>query len=227
MVFNFYKISSPVIFNETTWGLGTFIYNMVFGHMSYKNYAALTIYRTVEGIAFVFFVGLCNACSVILGKLIGAGEIEEGKRTAKRFSLISPVLGIIIGFAMILLQNQIIFIFNVNGGLSESTVNTVKGLIWIAGTEYFMRLVPYIQIVGIFRPGGDTLTGMILDLIFLWGFALPVTFISAVVLKLPFLAVMAIMLYCEDTLKSILCIRHMLSNKWIKPITEQGKKAMK
>jgi len=225
VLLKFYKISSPVIINESLWGLGTFCYNMIFGHMSYENYAAVTIFRTVEGIAFVFSVGLCNACCVMVGKSIGAGDIDGGLKTSLRFAVIIPILAGIIGGAMILFREPIISIFNITGAITESTQNGVKNIMFVFGTEYFLRQMPYIFIVGIFRPGGDTFTGMKYDIICVWLIALPLTFISGILLQLPFPAVFAVMLYSEDLIKVIWCIRHFISKKWIMPITEEGKKA--
>ena len=78
------------------------------------------------------------------------------------------------------------------------------------------------MIVGIFRSGGDTVTGMKLDLFSQWALSIPITFLAAFVFDLPFVAVFAIMYICEDYLKSILCIRHFLSDRWIRPVTEEG-----
>lgn len=226
VLFNFYKISAPVIINESLWGLGTFCYNMIFGHMSYENYAALTIFRTVEGLAFVFFVGLCNACCVMIGKSIGAGEIDDGLKTAVRFAVIIPVLGIIVGGCLVLLRTPLINIFNITGAITESTQANVRAIIFVYGIEMFLRQIPYIFIVGIFRSGGDTSIGMKYDLICVWLIALPITFVCGIILRLPFPIVFAIMLYSEDLIKSILCIRRFLTKKWIKPITDKGKNAL-
>ena len=57
----------------------------------------------------------------------------------------------------------------------------------------FTRLIPYITMVGIFRAGGDTKTGTIIDVGCLWIFGLPIT---------------------------ALCIIHFVKYKWIKPLTE-------
>ena len=86
-----------------------------------------------------------------------------------------------------------------------------------------MGNIPYIQIVGVFRSGGDTTTGVLYDLSCLWGLSLPVTLLTAFVLKLPFVAVFAIMYISEDVIKSFLCLRHFRSTGWIRPVTPEGK----
>ena len=90
-----------------------------------------------------------------------------------------------------------------------------------------IRNIPYIQIVGVFRSGGDTTTGVYYDLICLWGLSLPVTLLTAFVFKLPFVPVFAIMYLTEDIIKTILCLKHFKSKKWLRPVTPEGQIALK
>lgn len=91
-------------------------------------------------------------------------------------------------------------------------------LLLIYGIEVGMRNIPYISVVGIFRAGGDTKTGMLYDAPILYGFALPLTAVCGLVLKLDFVIVYIIMLLSEDIIKNVLCIRRVLSRKWIMPV---------
>jgi putative MATE family efflux protein len=226
LLLRFYKISAPVILNESMWGLGTVCYIIVFGHMGYEHYAAVTIYRTVEGIAFAFFIGLCSACCVMVGKSIGAGHPDEAYTDARRFTIMIPLISIVVGIAIILLRAQVTGLFNLSGSITQTTVNSANGILFVYGAELFMRNIPYILIVGVFRSGGDTVTGMKYDLLLVWCVALPLTIISAFVLKLPFIAVFAVMLISEDTLKVILCLLRFKSKKWIRPLTDEGRAAV-
>lgn len=225
--FGFYRVSWPVIFNESLWGLGTVCYNIVFGRLGYEHYAAVTIYRTIEGIFFVFFLGLCTASSVLIGKAIGAGHIKEAERDGKRFTVLMVVIAALLGGVIILLRGGLVSLFNLTGNITQTTVDSAMGILAVYAAELPLRQIPYILIVGLFRPGGDTVTGMKYDLMFVWLFALPLTIIAAFVIKLPFVAVFAVMLCAEDIPKSALCIRRFVSRKWIMPITEEGKRAMK
>ncbi len=226
LLIRFYKVSAPVILNESLWGLGTVCYNIIFGRLGYEYYAAITIYRTIEGIAFVFFIGLCNACCVMVGKSIGAGYLEKAYTDARRFTILVPVIAVFVGGAIILLRGPFIGLFNLSGSITQTTIESARGILFVYGAELFMRNIPYILIVGVFRSGGDTVTGMKYDLLLVWCVALPLTIISAFVLKLPFVAVFAVMLITEDTLKVILCLLRFKSKKWIRPLTDEGRAAV-
>lgn len=218
----FFAKAAPIIFNEGMWGLGTLCFNIIYSNMGYEYYAAVTILKTFENIAFVFFVGLCSACSVMVGKSIGAGKIRRGVADARRFTVILPLLSLVLGIVVILFRSQLVGIFNMNHNITQKTVDSAKLILLIYGFHIAIRNIPYVQIVGIFRSGGDTGKGAKYDLICLWLISLPVTFFCAYFLHLPFPVVYALMYVCEDYVKSILCLKHFKSMKWIKPVTEEG-----
>ena len=219
----FYRRAAPVILNECLWGFGTLIFNVIFSNLGYEYYAAVTIHKTFENIAFVCFVGFCNACCIMVGKSIGAGKIERAVLDSRRFAVIIPSVSVIIGVIIILFRAQLVSIFNMGGNISELTQQTAQWILLVYGIEIPIRNIPYIMIVGIFRPGGDTITGMKLDLFSQWALSIPATFLAAFVFDLPFIAVFAIMYIFEDHLKSFLCLKHFVSDRWILPVTEEGK----
>jgi putative MATE family efflux protein len=223
----FFKKALPVMANESMWGLGTFCFNAIFGALGYENYEAVTILRTFENIAFAFFVGLCNASCIMIGKSVGAGKIERAWQDSKRFSVLIPMFGLVLGWTFIIFRAPLVSIFNLSGNISETVLLTAQSLMIVYSLEMPIRNIPYIQIVGVFRSGGDTTTGVYYDLICLWGLSLPVTLLTAFVFKLPFVPVFAIMYLTEDIIKTILCLKHFKSKKWLRPVTPEGQIALK
>lgn len=221
----FLKRAYPVILNETLWGSGTVIFNIIFSNLGAGNYAAVTILRTFESIAFVFFVGLCSASSVIVGKSTGCGDIKSAVRDAKRFTVLVPLLSLFIGIIMIIFRAPIVGLFDMDGKITAETLEIAKTILCIYAIEIPIRNIPYILICGVFRPGGETRKGMRYDLIFLWAVSLPITLLTAFVFRLPFPTVFAITYISEDWLKAIFCIRYFISDRWLKPVTKEGKEA--
>lgn len=211
----FFSISLPVFFNEAMWALGVAGVNMVYGRMGESNIAALTITKTVENLAFVLMIGLCNACGVMIGKNIGEENYEKAHCYAKRFTLLVPALCVLIGGSIILLRPPILSLFS----LSEEAKHAAMILLLVFGFEMPLRNIPYISIVGIFRAGGDTKKGMLFDVSFLWSLSLPVAIVLGLVLKWDFLLVYPLVLLVEDIPKSFFCIRHTLSGKWMRSVT--------
>lgn len=219
----FYKKALPVIFNETMWGAGTFVFNIIFGHMGHEYFAAITILRSFENIAFVFIIGICNACSIMVGKSVGKGKIERCIQDTKRFLIIFPVISAVIAVVIYVFRAEFIGIFNMGNNISEITLNSAMSIMAFYAFEFTIRQVPFLMIVGIFRSGGDTVTGVKYDLLTLWGLSIPATLIAVYVLKVPFTVAFAVMYVFEDYIKSIMCLKYYKSMKWIKPVTSEGK----
>ncbi len=219
----FFSRALPVVFNETLWGLGTVVYNIIFGNMGYEYTAAVSILRTFENIAFAFFIGMNNAACVMVGRDIGSGVIRSGVENSTRFMFIIPAAGLVAGVLITLFRDQLVGVFNMGGAITNKTLQAARGIMLVYAVELTIRNIPYVSIVGIFRPGGDTKKGMKYDLLSLWFISIPVTFFAAFVLKLPFVAVFACSYVCEDYLKTFLCIKYFKSRKWIQPVTENGR----
>lgn len=222
----FFSRALPVLMNEVLWGLGTFTLNVVFSNMGYEYYAAMTILKTFENIAFAFFVGLDNACCIMVGQEIGGGKIKEGLKDARRFLILVPLVAAATSILVVVFKGELISIFNMAGTITEITLDTASKLAVVYALTLPTRNFQYVIITGVFRSGGDTKTGLRYDLYCLWGIAVPVTIIMAFVLKLPFVMVYALCIIVEDVPKFVLCLRHFLSKKWIMPVTETGKNAL-
>lgn len=222
----YYEKATPVIINETLWGLGTLLFSVIFANLGYQYYAAVTIFRTFENIAFVFFIGLCNASSIMVGKNVGAGHIKRAVEDSRRFVLFVSLCSVLTGVLIIIFRFQLASVFNLSGSITPETLKLTASLLLVYGIELPVRNLPYILIVGTFRPGGDTKIGMKLDLLSLWLCSVPLTTLAAFVFKLPFIAVFAIMYVAEDYLKVILCIKHYFTYSWLRPVTDQGIKGL-
>lgn len=218
----FMKKASPVIFNELMWGLGTVCNNAIYANTGHENYAACTILRTVESLCLILFIGLNDGGAVIVGKSIGEGDYDKGYNSAKRLVVSTPFISAFIAIFAIAFKEKVIYLFNMSGNITDTTIEIAGILIIIYAVELCFRNIPYTLICAVFRSGGDSFTGAKYDLLCLWGLAIPITFITAFYFKLPFPLVLLTEYLVEDIPKSIMCIRHFISRKWIKPVTTEN-----
>ncbi len=209
-------VSLPVLLNESIWAGGTVCYNMIFGHMGTQHYSALTVFRSIEGLTFVFFVGLCHACAVQVGKSVGHGDYDQATADGRRYALIIPLLSVAVGLVMIALRPVLLLPFNVAPEVAE----TAKTIILIYGLELGLRNIPYSMIVGIFRAGGDTRIGLMCDILTVWLMALPLTFLCGIVWHVPFVWTYLVMLLTEDIVKVAICLVRFRSRRWIRPVSD-------
>jgi len=219
----FFGRAFPVLINEGLWSLGIVMLNMIYANQGYEYYAGMTVFKTISDLCFAFYMGLGNACVIMVGKSVGQGKIARAVQDATRFTVLVPLSGVLIGGMMILFRHPLVSIFAMGDNLSPLTLQTALSVILFCCLEVPFRNITYVQVVGVFRSGGDTFNGMIYDLASLWLVAVPAAFLAANVFHLPFLGVVAAAYLGEDIPKSLLCLRHFRTMRWLKPVTEEGK----
>ena len=214
--------AAPVIINEFLWGLGTVCNNAIYSNTGYENFAACTILRTVESLCLILFIGLNDGGAVIVGKTVGEGKYDKAYRNAKRLSCATPLIALVLAIFVIFFRENVVHIFNMSGNITQKTVEVARTIIIIYAAEMCFRNIPYTMICAVFRSGGDSFTGAKYDIICLWLLAIPITFVAAFWLKLPFPLVMLTEYLVEDVPKCIMCLKHFKSRKWIKPVTDMN-----
>ena len=106
------KTAYPVIVNEALWSLGTVLYSIAYAKIGTEAAAAVQILNTVQNLFMTITRGMGNACTVMVGNKIGAGEEEVAVEYANRFLIISVGLGLILGMGLYLTTDSILSIFN-------------------------------------------------------------------------------------------------------------------
>ncbi len=212
----YYLLALPVLANEVLWALGVNVYNMVLGRLGSDNYAAFTIYGSIEQLLFTFFIGLCSACAVIIGKMVGRGELNEAYTAAKKFLIYGTLFAFLMGIIALLIRHPIISLLGVTDAYTAAMVSKLL-MIYAAAVPFY--ILPYIAIVGIFRAGGDTKIGLIYDIVNVWLIGVPIVAVTGLVLKWSFETVF-IAMWTEHIIKTIMCLIYFKSRRWIRRVTD-------
>ena len=211
----FWKRSLPAFLNETLWSLSIVIVNMIFGHMGKENYAGLSTVRTIENLVFVFFIGICHSCNIIVGKHIGAGDESGARRIANSFLILTPLAGFVLGMIVLVLRGPVVDLFQIE----DSSKAVARALLLMYAFEIGFRNIPYIEVVGIFRAGGDTRIGFFGDLAVQYLVVIPIAAILGLWVKLPFVTTFVIMQICDDIAKNLIYFFYYRKGNWIKPVS--------
>lgn len=214
----FLRVCIPIMLNELLWGIGTNVYAMVYARQGSENYAAYTIFSSIEQIAFVFFVGICHACSIMTGKTIGEGREEDAYRLAKRFLIMTPLIGVFTGAVLASVRVPLLSLLDIE---TQGAFDLASKLILIYCCWLPFRNIPYTLIVGTFRAGGDTKIGILYDCLSLYLIGVPVVCYLGLVAKVDFVYLIIAMYMCEDIPKIILSLIRFKSKKWIRNLTDR------
>jgi putative MATE family efflux protein len=204
------KTAMPAAANEVFWSVGITIYNAVYARIGTDAIASVQISATVEEIAFVFFIGLGNACAIMIGNKIGEGEQEVAFEYGRRFTIITVLVALFSGLIILILRGPVVSLYEISPQAAENA----RTLMLIFAASAWLRSINFILFVGALRAGGDTRYAMFMELTTIWAVGVPAALIGGFVLHLPVYGVY-IMVLLEELVKVFIITRRYLSRKWI------------
>ena len=206
----------PVVLNELLWSLGITTYNVIYGHISTEAFASINIISSIEQVAFVVFIGISHATSVLVGNRIGAGREDEAHLYAGRSLGLGFAGGILTGLILQLVKIPVLSLFRV----SPEVIEDASRVLIIVSIFLAIRTNNMITIIGILRAGGDTRFSLFIDGIIIWVVGVPMAALGAFVFHFPvqfvYLCAMS-----EELTKWLFGINRYLSRKWINNLAAQ------
>ncbi|MCI8538315.1 MAG: MATE family efflux transporter [Oscillospiraceae bacterium] len=221
LVQDFIRYSTPVVMNETLWGLGSSIYPTIMGHMdrSTEILAAYTISGNVEKIFTVVVFGLASTAAIIIGREIGAGRRDTIYEVGCALNTLAVLVGAVMGGLMVLAaRSPLGAAFYSLFHLSPWGAETATMMLTFLGLIMPLRSFDTTNVVGVLRGGGDVRAATIIDLCPLWFVAIPLAFLFGIVLKWGIFWVY-VGLTMESVCKSFIGVWRLRSRKWINDLT--------
>lgn len=207
---NVLKTSLPAAINEVLWSVGFSSYNAVYARIGTDAIAAVNINATIEELVFVLFIGLGNACAVMIGNKIGEGDSETAFEYGKRFMILGVTAALIGGAVVFSQREAVIGLYE----LSSSAANNLRGLMLVFAHSAWLKMLNFILFIGAMRAGGDTRYAMFTELFSVWCIGVPAALIGGFVLDLPVYGVYALVLL-EEAVKAVIIYRRFQSRLWI------------
>lgn len=216
---DFIRYTLPALGNECVWGVGWSMYAVVLGHLGQDIVAANSVVNILRNLGSVMCFGMAYGGAILIGKYIGEDNLSLAKRNASRLAKSTIFFGFL-GSLFMILCTPLLYKF---AKLSLQALIYLKYVNYINALSLFGASINTVLICGIFRAGGDSKFGFILDTIAMWGFSVPIAFICAFALNLPPLLVFFIM-YLDEFEKMAIIVYHYKSGKWLKNITRDFSK---
>ena len=185
----FYTTSIPVIMNELLWAVGEAAVSMILGRMGTEVVSANAIYANISELSGVVVAGMYSAACVIIGNVIGAGDLEELKIYKKLFFRVSVIVGVLGMLIMLTCRGFVIDFYKV----TDVTKMYAKQIMLIGAFVELCRSIQCMNAMGILRGAGAVKFAMFNDILFLWLFTIPAGCIAALVLHWPVAAVYVVL----------------------------------
>ena len=164
-------LGTPLLLNEFLWSGGMTVLNQCYSLRGLEVVSAFNISNTVGNLFFCAFIAMGNAISIIVGQLLGAGELERAVDEDRKLIAFSLALSVGVGLLMALVSPFIPQVYN--------TTDTVKALA-VKLLLVYAAMMPLFSYTNscyfTLRSGGKTLITFAFDSLFVWVFSIPAAF---------------------------------------------------
>lgn len=162
----------------------------------------------------VIAFGVSNATSIMIGKAIGEKKEALAREYGRRFLRLSILFGVGGGILLLAITPVVCAVMKLSVlAKSYLTVMMVIMSYYAAAQSVNSTLV-----VGVFRAGGDTRFGLILDVGVMWLCSIAAAAVGAFVIGIP-MPLVYILLCSDEVIKVPFSIWRYRSYKWLKNIT--------
>lgn len=214
---DFIRLSLPALGNDLSWSVAFSMYSVILGHLGTDAVAANSLVIVVRNIGSVFCFAIASAGTILLGQIMGKGDLEKSKKYASRMLRLTVITGAL-GGVIVLAVTPFVLKF---ASLNETAMHYLKYMLLINSYYIMGAAVNTALIAGVFRAGGDTKFGLICDTVDMWVYAVPLGFFAAFVLKLPVLWVY-FLLCTDEFVKWPWVLHHYRKGEWAKNITREN-----
>lgn len=210
------KVTVPMLVVQGLWGINTALQTVVLGHMTASaiaaNSASSTLFLVIKSLAS----GASAAAAVIIGKMIGKGDLGIVKEYARRFQRIFLMIGVCSGVFLFCLRIPFLSLYDLRPETMEMTNTFLIILCFVAvGMAYQMPVNN-----GIIRGGGNVGFVVKMDLISIWLIVLPFSIFMAFAVK----ASPAVVFCCLNADQIFKCVPAYLEvhyGNWIREMTKE------
>lgn len=209
------KLVLPLMGGFSVWAIGTFVYQLIYGRVGTEELAVVSLLIPVEGMFISIFFGFASACSIMVGQRLGADQFDQAWAIAKSFAFLSPVVAMVLGVVMLILEPLIFMPFN---DMPQDTLALASKVFVIIALGAWIKITNMTLAMGILRAGGETKACFYIDIFGMWMVSIPLTMLTAFYFQLPlFWVVLAA--YSEEVCKLVLFSWRTSQKKWMRNLT--------
>ena len=204
----------PLLANEVLWSAGMAMLNQCYSVRGLEVVSAFNISSTVSNLFFCAAMAMGTAVSIMVGQLLGAGELERAVDEDRKLIAFSMALSVAVGAVMAALAPLIPRIYN--------TTDIVKALAsrLLIVSAVMMPLNTFINVSYFtLRSGGKTIITFVFDCVFLWVLNIPLAFILSRFTGIPVVE-MYILVEGLNLIKAALGFWLIKGRKWVNDLVK-------
>ncbi len=213
---DFWRYTMPVLGAALVWGIAYVLYSVIMGHLGSDAVAANSITSIAKSLLSCLIRGVSGGAGVLIGNLLGAGELAKAKEYGGRLTRMAIAVGIATGGILMLISPAIVRL----APLSDTAAHYLQYMLLFCGLNIMAQSVNTTVLDGIFCAGGDSKFDMVGNVGAMWCFSVPLGFLSAFVFGLPVMAVYCIV-NLDEIVKLWAVYVHYKKYIWVRNITRE------
>ena len=176
------RLGAPLLINELLWSGGMAMLNQCYSMRGLEVVSACNISSTVSNLFLCAALSMGNTVAIIVGQLLGAGELERAVDEDRKLIAFSVALSTCVGIVMALLAPLLPQLYNT----SDSVKQMASDMLWVSAA-----MMPFNAFTNTcyftLRSGGKTIITFIFDSAYIWAICIPVAFTLSRYTTLPIL----------------------------------------
>ncbi len=207
--------SLPLMLNETLWASGQTFLNQCYSYRSLSAVAALNIENTIWGLLGVAFLAMGEAVGILVGQVLGSGDIEKAKDHAKKMRAFTVACGTVFGILMILISPFFPLLYNTTDLIRQMAAKLII-VFGVLMPVFSYTHASYFTI----RSGGNTLVTFLFDSCFAWIIVAPLAYFLSRYTQIG-VVMMVIIVQGTEIVKAMIGGAVVISGVWAKNIVKQ------
>ncbi len=167
------KKGFPLFCNEALWSAGMAILVQCYSVRGFGVVGGLNIANTIGNLFNIVFFAMGDAIAIIVGQLLGSGQMEKAKDNARKMITFAVCVSILVSAAMFATSNMFPGFYNVN----EYTRNLATTFMRIAACYVPMLAFLHASYFTL-RSGGNTIITFLFDSVFMWIVSVPLAYVT-------------------------------------------------
>ena len=202
----------PLLVNEALWSSGQSTLVQIYSTRGLAAVAGINISNTISMLFNIVFMSLGASIGIIIGNLLGAGEMEKAKDTNTKLTAFSVMSCMVVGGILAATSGVYPLLYNT----TEEVRNIASSLILI--TSAIMPVHAYTNACYFtLRSGGLTRLTMVYDCCFVWCVCVSLAFGLCRFTSLPFVPIYAAVTSME-WLKALFGYCYVRQERWLRKI---------
>ena len=164
----------PLMANELFWSIAVTMRNQCYSTRGLDVVAALNISTTIYNVFNVVYMAVGSSIAIIVGKLLGAGDMEGARDTDRKMMTFSVACATAMGSIMIACSHLFPLLYKTN-----DDVRSLAAYMIIVSAA-FMPFCAYAHSAYFtLRSGGKVMITLLFDSVYMWAVVMPVSLVIA------------------------------------------------